>query len=372
MDNLTHSLFALTLARTPLGRGGEGSTLVLVLASNAPDADVVASFAGTLSYLHWHRGPTHGPLGVLGLGLASAGLVWLALRWPGRKQAARQASFGMLAVLGVAGVLGHVLMDVPTSYGTRLFSPFDWTWFTTDWMPILDVYLLAILAAGLVFGAMAPARATGVAGSRPRAGAHPRNRTAAVALVLMLAHYGLRAGAHHAALVAAPAAFGPRLPEPCSAAPRSRPIARWPSQRSPAAPGGETDSCLVEVAAVPTFLSPFVWRVIAQTSNGYEVRELDLLTERAGHAVYALYPNRWTHAVSKAAESHVARIFLGFARFPAVRSSPDANGNVTVRWTDLRFIRSLEAQGPRWERGFFTATVRVDIAGRVLGEGLGE
>jgi inner membrane protein len=368
MDNLTHSLFALTLARTPLGRAGEGSTMVLLLASNAPDADVLTSFAGTLSYLHWHRGPTHGPLGVLGLGLASASLVWLAFRWLRRKPGGRRASFGTLVLLGVAGVLGHVLMDVPTSYGTRLFSPFSWAWFTTDWMPIVDVYLLVILAAGLAFGAFATNRAAGLAGSRA-APAHLRSRMAAVALVLMLAHYGLRAGAHHAAVAAAPAAFSPLLPEPCSAATRSSPIERWPSPPPRAAVSGGTAPCLVQVAAIPTFMSPFVWRLIAQMSNGYEMRELDLLNGRSGHATY---PNRWTHAVRKAAESPVARTFLGFARFPAVRSVPDAEGNIVVQWTDLRFIRSGEGQGSKWERGFFTATVRVDTAGRVLEEGLGE
>jgi hypothetical protein len=36
MDNLTHSLFALTVARTPLRRSGAGVPLALVLASNAP------------------------------------------------------------------------------------------------------------------------------------------------------------------------------------------------------------------------------------------------------------------------------------------------------------------------------------------------
>jgi len=34
MDNLTHTLFGLTLARTPLGRSGRGVTMALVLASS--------------------------------------------------------------------------------------------------------------------------------------------------------------------------------------------------------------------------------------------------------------------------------------------------------------------------------------------------
>src|SRR5262245_12926603 len=151
MDNLTHSVFALTLARTPLGSVGRGATAVLVIASNAPDVDIIASSGGSLAYLEWHRGLTHGPLGVVGLGVASAVLVWLVQR---QRRLEGAASLAAMSILGTVGALGHVLMDVPTSYGTRLLTPFDWHWFSTDWMPILDVYLLAILISGAVFGGL--------------------------------------------------------------------------------------------------------------------------------------------------------------------------------------------------------------------------
>src|SRR5437899_858342 len=80
MDNVTHTLFALTLARTPLGRAGRGTTATLVLASNAPDLDIVATLGGAERYLRWHRGPTHGALGVIALGLLTAGLVYAGMR----------------------------------------------------------------------------------------------------------------------------------------------------------------------------------------------------------------------------------------------------------------------------------------------------
>src|SRR5439155_183418 len=157
----THTLFGATLARTPLGRAGRGTFAALVLASNAPDLDIVAAAGGgTTTYLEWHRGPTHGPLGVVGLGLASAGFVWLGRaaldRWRAKRRgsnAARaDASFTMLVSISMIGVLLHILMDLPTSYGTRLLSPFSWRWFAFDWLPIVDIYLLIALAAGLVFG----------------------------------------------------------------------------------------------------------------------------------------------------------------------------------------------------------------------------
>ena len=151
MDNLTHTLVGLTLARTPLERAGRGTTAALVLGSNAPDIDIVAAIGGAASYLEWHRGLTHGPLGVVGLGMASAGVIELCLRFFSKTDHP-SASFTMLSMVAMIGVMFHVLMDLPTSYGTRIFSPFDSHWYALDWMPIIDVCLLVILIGGLALG----------------------------------------------------------------------------------------------------------------------------------------------------------------------------------------------------------------------------
>ena len=143
MDNLTHTLFGLTLARTPLGRSGRGITTALVLASNAADIDIVMTARGNASYLEWHRGPTHGLLGVVGLGLVVALLVRLGQRVADRRgrqpDEEAEAPLGMLIAASIIAVVCHILMDLPTSYGIRLFSPFSWTWFAVDWMSIIDI-----------------------------------------------------------------------------------------------------------------------------------------------------------------------------------------------------------------------------------------
>jgi hypothetical protein len=38
--------------------------------------------------------------------------------------------------------------------------------------------------------------------------------------------------------------------------------------------------CLVGLAAMPTFLSPFTWSVIARHSNAYELHDVNLLDSR--------------------------------------------------------------------------------------------
>ena len=131
---------------------GRGTTTALVLASNAPDIDIVTTAGGALNYLAWHRGPTHGPLGVVGLGLATAALVWAGQRWLDRDRRSEHAPYLTLAGVSIVGVVLHVLMDLPTSYGTRLLSPFSWRWHAIDLMPIVDIYLLIVLAAGLLVG----------------------------------------------------------------------------------------------------------------------------------------------------------------------------------------------------------------------------
>jgi hypothetical protein len=132
---------------------------------------------------------------------------------------------------------------------------------------------------------------------------------------------------------------------------------------------------------MPSFTSPFRWRVIAQVSNAYEIHDIDLLDPRFraadadGEVLWRLtlrYPNVWTPAVRQAAASHLGQTFLGFSRFPAARSSVDANGVTTVRWTDVRFaggVFALDQPAPRTNP--FTATVRVAADGRILSETLG-
>ena len=373
MDNLTHSLFGVTLARTPLGRAGRGTTAALLLASNAPDIDILATAGGAVKYLEWHRGMTHGPLGIVGLGLVAAACVWIGRRvydrrWPptdARIPLDADASFGMLVAVSIIGALCHVLMDLPTSYGTRVLSPFDWHWFAVDWMPIVDIYLLMALVIGLL-GRPTPAQ---------------RRAKAAFVLLLMATNYGVRAVAHRQALELAPALFGPTLPLPCDPPPVSTPpIDSWPRPSMPSSPPAGK-RCLVEMIAMPSFTSPFTWRIVAQMSNAYEIHDVDLLDRRfrepesGSDAPWRLtlrYPNVWTPAVQHAATTRLGQVFLGFSRMPAARSAVDAHGVTTVRWTDVRFVGGPMALDQPAARGLpFTATVRISPDGQIREEKLG-
>lgn len=370
MDNLTHTLFGLTLARTPLGRAGRGVTTALILASNAPDVDVVMTARGNASYLQWHRGPSHGLLGVIVLGLAVAVLVRAGQRVVDRRGRRpdddAEAPLGMLIAASLVGVMCHILMDFPTSYGTRLLSPFNWHWYASDLMPIVDVYLIIIMVAGLLFGS---------------ASAAARRRNAAIVLVLMAANYSVRAVARYQAIGLAPRVFGPTWPQRCDGGAHDDRalLATWPRD-APATPVTGR-RCLVEVAAMPSFFSPFRWRLIAEMSNAFELHDVDVLDARlrrppeAGEAPWRVtvrYPNQWTPAVHTAAAATLPQVFLGFSRFPAARSFTDPrSGETTVRWTDMRFAAGLTLDQRVGRSSLFTATVRLDKDGRLIDEKFG-
>ncbi|HEY6972086.1 MAG TPA: metal-dependent hydrolase, partial [Candidatus Angelobacter sp.] len=63
MDPVTHFLTGACLSRAGLNRTTGLATLTLVLASEAPDLDIVTLFGGSVSYLEHHRGITHTFLG---------------------------------------------------------------------------------------------------------------------------------------------------------------------------------------------------------------------------------------------------------------------------------------------------------------------
>jgi len=351
MDNLTHSLFALTLARTPLGRAGRGATVTLVLASNAPDSDIaIALTHGGGAYLTAHRGSSHGPLGVVGFALVVASLVYLGLAWRRRKgpvPSPPEATWPRLVALALVGTLGHVLMDLPTSYGTRSLSPFEDRWFTIDLMPIVDVYLLALLGGGLA----------AVYARRKSQGA-----IAAVVLMLMLANYGLRAGMHARALGLAR-----------SGQPPAPTLSRWPDAPYPKLPDDfacAAPPCALSLAALPTFGSPLVWRIVRQSSGGYQLADLNVwsgVEEPIGSE-----PSGADAAVTAARRAGASRQLLRFSRFPTARIERHGDDTL-VRFSDVRFLsRPLSRRGEEFRPGgLFSVTVRLDRHGRILDERFG-
>ena len=349
MDNLTHTLVGVTLVRAGLGRGAAGATAAMVLASNLPDADIVAAFDSSLAYFAWHRGPTHGPLGVVLLGPLAALLV---VAWRAARAATRPAAwdrFGTLAAVGVIGSALHVLMDLPTSYGTRALSPFVETWYALDWLPIIDVYIWGLLAIGFARAHWRPGE---------------RQAIARAVLIGVIGIYATRATAHAVALDQAASTRADGRAAPCASAPT---LTRHPTvfEAGAAGPG----ACL-QAAALPTFFSPFSWRLVRQQADGYELRDI-----RLGHGSDAsvFVPSEHDQWVARARQAETARVFYRFSRFPATQSAVLPDGTHRVRAMDVRFVgpppRGLEPDPQA--RPPFVMTVEIGADGSVLSQRLG-
>jgi membrane-bound metal-dependent hydrolase YbcI (DUF457 family) len=352
LDNITHTLVGLTVVRAGLGRRTPGALPAMLIASNAPDLDIVAAISGgAVPYLEAHRGSTHGILGVLLLALGTAIVVAIVQRIGSTMMSPEQRGpLRSLIWVALVGTVLHVLMDLPTSYGTRILSPFSDTWFAFDWLPIVDLYLWGLLIAGIAATARWP---------------NARAAIARTVVVLALIFYGGRAFAHNQALAHAATLRADGVVEPCETAPV---LTRHPAafEGAPLQPG----RCL-QAAALPTFLSPLRWQLIREYADGYELRQLSLIgpadTDRLWVANQA---DPW---ITAAERTRTAQVFLKFSRMPARRSIVLPNGTHQVRLIDVRFVggpfqfrRDPEMRPP------FVATIVIGPTGKLLAERLGQ
>src|SRR5689334_25352726 len=117
MDNLTHTAVGLFLSRAGLRNWTPRAAAILILASNAPDIDVLSAAGGSLTYLHYHRHLTHSLVTAPFLAILPLVLMRLVARKPIRWVPAYVAS--------LIAVGSHLLLDWTNVYGIRLFLPFS-------------------------------------------------------------------------------------------------------------------------------------------------------------------------------------------------------------------------------------------------------
>lgn len=316
MDNVTHSLVGLMLARAGLEKTTARGTAMMVLAANAPDVDAVVWFTGTMRYIEYHRTYTHSltflPLvALLPMLLARAQFSWRSY----------------LAAL--AGVLSHLVLDWTNAYGIPLALPFSAHGFRLDINNIIDMWILAIL-----LGAVA---ATGLSrlvsreiGEAKSTGA--RRGWAWVALAALLTFEGTRVVTHARAVELMSA----RLYEGA------------PPQR---------------VTALPNALNPLTWRGVIEGAGFVVIAPVDLQGEydpRAGRLYRAPSP---VAGMQAALRTHPFQIFSRWSQVPFWRVTPVEDG-LRLDLIDLRF-------GNPDRPGFAGVSAVVDRMGNVLRSGFG-
>ncbi len=146
MDNLSHTLVGIHLARLPAFRsiGPRLAFWTGVAASNAPDVDGVLRFWSERAYIFEHRGITHSLLAALLIAPLVAAIAGLVARRPLHRD------FLPLLGLSLAGVAVHLFFDLITSWGTMLLLPFSHARLALPWVFVLDVVVWAILGIPLL------------------------------------------------------------------------------------------------------------------------------------------------------------------------------------------------------------------------------
>ena len=301
MDNLTHTLAGVLLARAGLRRLTPQATALCVVAANIPDIDIVTA-TSPINYLTYHRHLTHSLLAVPAMAALAVGFVAMARRVFRRKKA---FSWNRALLVAFAAALTHPLLDLTNSYGVRLWLPFSERWSSWDVLFVVDLWVWAILLAATLGPMLMKLvqREIGVAATHGQWAAR-------AGLLLLLVFVGAK-GVIHQRAVAMLDAFS------------------------------YEDAPALRVAAFPAPLgvNPFQWQGLIETEAYYQMPDLDLLLgsydPTAGLRLYKEPPGP---ALDAALGSEVGVDYARFAQYLHAEVHQTPEGYV-VQMSDLRFRR---------------------------------
>jgi inner membrane protein len=302
MDNLTHSLTGVLLARVAMPRHLPRRFWLGVAAANAPDLDLLASLTPA-AYLAAHRHWTHAIIAIPLMAAVAAALVWVCDRiWARlRPKGARPRLDPRRAWLAaLAPAASHPLLDWTNSYAIRPWLPFDDSWASGDLLFVIDLWvwgalLLAVLAPVICRWSWRTA-----------------DRTALAALVGLAGYLGWQTDLRDAALAAARQSAGPNVRR---------------------------------VAAFPMPLDPRKRQIYLEADDHLTIGEMRI--DRP--ADLALVEAAWA--------TELGRAYRKFSLFPIEAVEHNGSGwRVTLN--DARFVR--------FGRPGFGCLVEIDADGRVL------
>jgi inner membrane protein len=314
MDNLTHSLVGVMLSRAGLSKAVPRASLLLLMAANAPDIDVVSAVGGAGTYFEHHRGITHALIAMP----AVAFLPVLVMRWVFRKPAPWLRAW----IVSLIGIASHLALDYTNAYGIRLWLPFSDAWPALDITSVVDVWIWAVLL--LAMSAPAISRLVSLEiGARKTTG----QGWAIFALLFVLMYDTGRYFLHQRAIEVQ----------------RGRVYEGAPPHR---------------VLAFPLYVNPFSWRGYVETDQFWAVHSVNLAQEFDPTSGRLFYKPDASPAIEAARATPVFRHFLKFSKAPLCRSGPaDDPANYTeVECRDLRFgfaVTALISESKSVDRAWF-------------------
>lgn len=330
MDTTTHALAGYVLGEAGLNRGtGKWGTIAAVAASVFPDIDLLLGVLGTDVSLKYHRSLTNSLFLLIPFSLLFA---WLFVK------ISKIGKFWSFFFIWVIVMCVHNFMDLATSYGTMLLSPFSDHRFALDWLFIIDLYLVGLLLLPLIASYL-----------------WKRKRLALlrISLVLAVLYYGMCAYHHSQALGLAEEFVQKKGLPPVTAA----------SLPQPLSPFNWGNYVLTE----ENIYQGFVNLIAAEDRNpGRENNFLSRFLPRYQpvgrlhyRRIHRFDESPW---IDRALNLEGVDTFLWFARFPVVRDRGLTNGTRRVEFYDLRF-GSIGQTRP------FVYAVDFDEQGRVVFQG---
>ena len=330
MDTTTHALAGYVLGEAGLNRGtGKWGTIAAVAAAVFPDIDLVLGVFGTELSLKYHRSLTNSVFLIIPISLFFA---WLFVK------ISKIRKFWSFFLIWVIVICVHDFMDLATSYGTLLLSPFSDHRFTLDWLFIVDLYLAAVLLIPLIASYL-----------------WKRKRLALVriSLVLAILYYGICAYNHSRALSLAKQFVQEKGLKPIVVASLPQPLSsfNWGNY----------------VLTEKKIYQGFVNLITTEDRNpGTERNFLSRFLARYQPIAHLQYQriHRFDESpwVDRALKLEGVDTFFWFARFPIVRYKGLTNGRRRVEFYDLRF-GSINQRRP------FVYAVDFDEDGRVVFQG---
>lgn len=272
-------------------------------AGTVADLDAVSVFFGPSAYLQFRRTFFHSLPAAILIAIVCAALVLLLARGKdssGSGTAADSASrtganstrnasrisesLALVLAATLAASTLHLALDLCQSQGIELFWPFSTRRFFLDWLAPLDLWILAILLAGIFLPRLA-ALVSDEIGAKSKS---PRGRVgASLALAAILLFVSVRAILHDNAIVA----LDSRIYR------------------------GEVPH---RVAALPDPRSPFRWTGIVETQSALHEATLNLAAPASfdSDSAFTSFKPQPSPALDAAQNTPVARLFLSATRFP--------------------------------------------------------
>ena len=334
MDPLTHALASYSLQRAAFPRLSRAATISVVICGIIADADLPSAYFGPSAYLSFNRTYFHS----LPAALAFALLATLPFFFLKAKAPENPISPTTIFPATFAAALLHLALDVCQTSGVQVLWPFSTRRFALDWLPSLDLWIFAILLAGVLLPLLA-GLVTEEIGARRKG---PRGRPGAtLAFVALILYVSMRFVLHGDAIAALQSrTYRGELPR--------------------------------KVAAFAESSSPFHWRGIVETERALHDVEVPVgpgADFDPGSATTTYKPEP-SPALDAARNSAVARRLLQVARFPKATIEQTPTGFHVI----LRAFPYTRGSGS----GLFTLTdegrvqalINTDPSGKIISEEL--